>query len=146
MVGDDLRVNRCLENGAGPRKLPLQLRCIDQVSVVGKRQRSLDIVENKRLRILDGALPGCRIPDMSDTDVAFESLEALRVEILVHQSHAPPASDCSLRTVCVTDRNPAALLSPVLQGKKAIIDGRRHLFLAGEIIDTEDTAFLAGAV
>ena len=146
MVGDDFRVNRCLEDGACPRKLPLQLRRIDQVSVVGKRQRPLDVVEHQRLRILDGALPGCRIPDMPDTDIAFESLEAFCVEILVHEAHAPPAPDRSLRAVRVTDRNPAALLSPVLQGKKTIVDGRRHLFLAGEIIDTEDTAFLAGAV
>jgi hypothetical protein len=41
MVGDDLRVDRRLKDGAVDRQIVPQLFCIDQISVMSKRQRSL---------------------------------------------------------------------------------------------------------
>ena len=47
-----------------------QLRCIDQVSVVGQRQSTLYIVEYQRLGVLSGTAARRGIAGMSYADIA----------------------------------------------------------------------------
>ena len=48
----------------------------------------------------------------------------------------------ALWSLCIADRNAAAFLSPVLQGKKPIIDSRRHI-VPIQVIDSKNPALLA---
>ena len=63
------------------------------------------------------------------------------MERLVHQAHFLYGSHFPLRPRRIAHRDAAAFLSPVLQGKKAVIDRPRHVFSV-KIIHAEDAAFL----
>src|SRR5699024_1703397 len=114
---------------------------IYQISVVGQRQRSFDIAEDKRLGI--GQLGGSRggIPHMTDPQVAMEGAQAFFFKYLTHQSHALMEVYISSWPRGIADGDAAGLLPSVLEGGESIVDRGRRV-VSGKIINAENAAGL----
>ena len=127
MVCDNLRVNGGLEDRTCILQIVTQFIGIDQVSVVCQRQCTFDIVQYQRLRIFSGGSSGSRITHMSYADVTFQTLQIFCVKHLIDKPHILETGYFSLRSLCLADRDTAALLSTVLQGEQSIINARCHI-------------------
>ena len=144
-IGDDLRVDGGLEDGACAGQFLAQLGGVDEVAVVGHGQSALEIIQYQGLGILPGAAAGGGISHMAHPQVALEVLESIGGEHLVHQAHALVKPGLTPGTGGVADGDAAALLAPVLQCKQAVVDGGGHV-AAGGIIHAEYAALLAGFI
>ena len=86
MERDNLRVGSCMEDCSGLDQFPFKGFCIDQVSVMCKRQTSLDIRKYQRLRILCNRLSGGGITNMSDSDVTIHIMYNIFSQNFAYQS------------------------------------------------------------
>lgn len=68
-IGDDFGIRRSLKGGPGSGKLFPQFFCMNQISIMGQRQRPFYIVQYKRLCIIYCNCSGCRIADISDSKI-----------------------------------------------------------------------------
>ncbi len=116
-IGDHLRIDGCLENGPVIRQFAPEFGRIEQIAVMGQGQSPLDIVQNQRLRIFTAAAAGRGIAHMAHANVAVKGLQRLRPKDLVAQPHALVDADRPLGAAGIADRDAAALLPPVLEGK-----------------------------
>jgi hypothetical protein len=82
---DDLRVRCGAERNLPIAQLAVQLDGIDQVAVVGERQRA-GVVAYHRLRVLPLRGAGGRVADVADRHVAEQRAQGVLVEDLGHQS------------------------------------------------------------
>ena len=139
MVCDHLRVDRGLEDRTCVFQVMAELRRIDQVSIVRQRKRALHIVQHQRLGILPRGSPRRRVAHMSHANIPTHRFQAVLREHLVHQSHPFIGYYFSFRTTRLTDGDPAALLSPVLQCEQPVID-RGGDIPSIKIIDAKDAA------
>ncbi len=64
---------------------------------------------------------------MAHTDVPVEGLQRLLGKYLVDQPHPLVDGHTPFGSFRIADGDPAALLSPMLQGKQAVIDRGRHI-------------------
>ena len=107
-------------------------------------QRTFDIVQNQRLRILTGTAACGRITGMADSDISVHFFQNLRCEHFIYQAHAFVRRHFSW-SVRITYSNTAALLTSVLQCQQTIIYGRSHI-PSVKIIDAEDTALFVQVI
>ena len=141
MVGNDLGVNGCLEDGSSIGQLVSEFIRVDQVSVMSQGQRTFNVIQHQRLGILPAA-GSCRgIPHMAHADVAVHLGKVLRPKHLIDQAHPLDGLDLALGPRRVAHRDAAALLPPVLEGKQPIVDRGCHV-VPVKIIDAEYAAFL----
>ena len=80
---------------------------------------------------------------MTHADIAAQVVQIVFIKGLVDKPHSLVAHHFSLRAFRVADCDAAALLPPVLQGKKSVIDRGSYILLTGEIIHAKNAAFLA---
>ena len=121
MIGNNLRIDRCLENSTADLQLMTELRCIDQIAIVRQRQCTFNIIQNQRLRIFTGRCSCSGVTDMSHTDITIELFQIFRRKDLVDKPHALMRL-YYVRTVGITDGDTTAFLTTVLQGHQAIIN------------------------
>jgi hypothetical protein len=91
---DDLRVGGRAERNLTLAQLGVELDRVDQVAVVGQRERA-PVVADDRLRVLPVRGAGGGVADMADREVADQRPELVLVEYLRHQplvadGHDPP--------------------------------------------------------
>ena len=86
MERNNLRVGSCMEDRSGLDQFPFQSFCINQISVMCKRQTSLDIRKYQRLRILCNRLSGGGITNMSDSDVTIHIMYNIFSQNFAYQS------------------------------------------------------------
>ena len=87
VIGNDLRINRCLKDCAGIFQLFSEFMGIDQVSIVCQPQCALDVIEYQRLCIFSDTAPRGRIPDMSHSDIPGQFLQFLCPKHFIDKSH-----------------------------------------------------------
>ena len=138
-ISDDLRVCGARKNHALLQKLLSHLFRVCDISVVGERKRPLGIIQKYGLRIFHTAGSGCRIADMTDSDVAVKALQHLLRKHLAHQAHALVGSNVADRSVHITDYDTGRLLPSVLQGYQPIINHLRRII----VILLPDTKYAA---
>ena len=101
-----------------------------------KGKRTLNVLRDQRLSVFQDAGACCGISHMSDGNRSGKRIKDRMVENFTDQSHVLMAPDPAI----VIDGNAAALLSTVLQGKKAIIHQWRDLKFIS-VKNTENSAF-----
>ena len=111
---------------------------IDQITVMRQSQRSLYIIEDKRLGIFSRTAARRRISDMSHADIAFQFFQVSFHERLIQKAHFLYAAHSAFRPFRIADRDAAAFLPSVLQCKKPIINTGSHI-VSVKIIDTKNT-------
>src|SRR5450830_39382 len=118
-VGDEFAVDGRFKDDALLFQCCTQGWGVDQVSVVGKSQRTTSVADNQWLCIDDQAPPAGRVPNVSACHRPGECCKALLVEDLRHQPHGLVVQDL----VPCADGDPRALLAPMLQGIETIVGG-----------------------
>ena len=109
-IGNDFRVNRCLENGTVLFQFLTQIHRVDQITIMGNSKLSFDIFRHQWLSIGAHTAARCRIPDMANGDISVKFIQIFRRKYLVDQSHILIISYISIFTY----RNAAAFLTTVL--------------------------------
>ena len=140
VVGDHLGVNGGLENGSGVLQLLPQLGRVHQIAVVGQPQGALHVVEHQRLGVLTGAAARSGVAHVAHPDISVHPLQMLRLKHFIAKPHSLVCGNLPLGSLRIADCDAAALLPPVLQGEKPVIDGRCHV-CAIQVVDSENPAF-----
>ena len=140
-VGNDLGINGCVKNRAGVLHFFPKLIGIYKVSVVRQSERTLDVIQDKRLCVVHVERAGSGITDMADTNVALQILKLISLKYLVQKPQSAVGIHASFRPVGIGHRNAAGFLSAVLQSFQTKIDGPADIS-AVRIIDSEHTALL----
>ena len=120
---DHLAVAGRREADAAFEQFAAQLRRVDQVAVVGDRQRPVQRLDHIWLGVAQPGRTGGRVARVADGQVALQIAQVLFVEhlrdqphALVHVGHAAVAGD-----------NARRLLPPVLQGIERKKGMARHI-------------------
>ena len=96
---------------ATPQQLVAQLGGVDDVAVVGERERAVHGFDEERLDVAFVARTGGRVPRVSDGVVADERRERLRAEDVGDETRLLVDPDA----LAVADRDPGGFLPPVLE-------------------------------
>ena len=128
--------------GRGTKDGPLSLESrsdpfgVNQVAIVGQRQRASTRACEKRLRILELARAGGGISHMANGTMTREPPEARLTKDIGHEAHRLLEVD----RLAVGTGNPRRLLTPMLQGVETQVGQIRCLWVP---IDTEDAALVS---
>ena len=141
MVGDDLRIDGCLKDGSRVFQVMPERRRVNQVAIVGERKCSFYIIQYKGLRVLARGCARRGIAHMSHANIAFQRFKIVWRKHFIDQPHSLVGCHFSLWPACLTHGNATALLSPVLQCKKPVIN-RGCDIVSVKIINAKDAALL----
>ena len=123
-IGDHLAVGGGVENGSVLLQTVPQLIGVGQISVVRQRHPAFMVIDDDGLGVALAVGAGGSIADVSHDDVAGPQLfDALLWENLVDQ----PLVAIGGEHPVIIDRDPRALLPPVLEGKQPVIGQRGHI-------------------
>ena len=123
-IGDHFAVGGGVEDGAALLQPVSQLIGIGQIPVVGQGHPAFMVIDDDGLSVALAVGAGGSIADVSHDDVAGPQLfDALLWENLVDQ----PLVAIGGKHPVIIDRDPRALLPPVLEGKQPVIGQRGHI-------------------
>ena len=123
-----------------PAQLGVQLDGVDQVAVVGQRQRAM-VVTDDRLGVLPLRGAGRRVAHVADRHVADQRAQDVLVE---HLGDEALVADRHEAAAALGGRDPRRLLAAVLQREQREVRQSGDVVLRRE--DAEDTALVARAV
>jgi hypothetical protein len=117
-VDDDFGVGGALENVAVLFVFAAKEACVNDVAVVGDRDRAKQKFPQQRLGIAEFARAGCGIADVADGCVALEFfLEHSRREDLADEAHSSVAGQGS----SIADDYSSGFLPAMLLGEEGLI-------------------------
>ena len=138
--GDDLRVRGRAERDVAPAQLGVQLDGVDQVAVVGQRERAA-VVADDRLRVLPLRGAGGRVADVADRHVADQRAQLVLVEHLRDEALVADRHDAAAAR---RGRDPRGLLAAVLEREQREVGEPRDVVLGR--VDPEHAALVAWPV
>ena len=138
--GDDLRVRGRAERHVAAAQLGVQLDGVDQVAVVGQRQRAA-VVADDRLGVLPLRGAGRRVAHVADRHVADQRAQHVLVEHLRDEALVADRHD---RAAARGGRDPGRLLAAVLEREQGEVREPGDVVLGR--VDAEDAALVARAV
>ena len=131
-VSQDFAVGVGLEQTTLLLEVALQLRCIDQLTVVGNGKVARIVVKVERLNILGAVALGSRIEDVTDGHATLHRLQFVAFEDLRYEALALDTVEMG---VVIHTHNTTSLLTAVLQGMKPVVGQR------GGVIDPIDAEY-----
>ena len=140
-MGNNLAIGAGLEGGT-PLGLNLlaQLPGVDDVSVVGNRQRTVQSVDEQRLGVGAPTGSGGRVPGMTDGHFPGDTVDVAVAKCFRHQPHAGVYLDSAL----VYGGDPGRFLPPVLQCEQA--DGGHRGAVRTRRVHAHHPALFAGVI
>ena len=107
-----------MEDGALLFQPVPQLHGVCQIAVMGKGHAALMVVDDQGLDVALVIRAGGGITHMAYHDIALaQGSQMLRCEYLVHKARIPEGCEYAV----IIDDDTGALLSPVLEGEKAVV-------------------------
>ena len=138
--GDDLGVRRRAERHVLPAQFRVQLDRVDQVAVMGERQRAA-VVPDDRLGVLPLRGAGRRVADVADRHVADQRAQHVLVEHLRHQTLIADRHDAAAPR---RGRDPRGLLPAVLEREQREVREASDVVFGS--VDPKDSALVAWPV
>ena len=138
--GDDLGVGGRAERDVLAAELGVQVDGVDQVAVVGERERAA-IVTDDWLGVLPFRGARGRVTDVADRHVADERAEHVLVEHLRDQALIADRHDAAAAR---RSRNARRLLPPVLEGEQRKVGEASDVVLGS--VDAENAALISWPV
>jgi hypothetical protein len=120
---DDFGIAIRLENGAAVFEFATPLSGVRQISVVANSELSFAAINYDRLRVRERGVAGSGIARVADGGIAGKRCETLRIENVLHQTHAFD----DVKVGAIGGTNSGGFLSAMLQRIKSQIAEFRGL-------------------